>query len=189
MATTTTATGEEAAVAPKQPAETDTSQSMAIGPSVEQIQPVQPSDKVVCNITLLLTTGARHPYRIDERYLAKRNVNVPGKTPDGRSDPFTISVYTLKELILREWREEWESKPASPSSIRLIHFGKLLDDKEPLKGNFFFLPPPLASTSSPFSLHIILRLVIPSPRVAFLFQRGRASGPAVCVPIDQEIDR
>jgi hypothetical protein len=29
---------------------------------------------------------------------------------------------------------EWEQKPSSPSSIRLISFGKLLDDKAPLKG-------------------------------------------------------
>jgi len=63
----------------------------------------------------------------------KRAVNVPGTTEEGRIDPFSISVYTLKELILREWREEWESKPSSPSSIRLIYFGRLLDDKIPLK--------------------------------------------------------
>ncbi|RXG48542.1 hypothetical protein VDGE_10177 [Verticillium dahliae] len=112
------------------------SDSLAIGPSVEHVQPVtpaHPSDSPVCNITLLLTTGARHPYRLDEKYLAKRNVAVPAKTDDGKSDPFSISVYTLKELILREWREEWDAKPASPSSIRLIHFGKLLDDKDQLK--------------------------------------------------------
>ncbi|KAH6662940.1 ubiquitin-related domain-containing protein [Plectosphaerella plurivora] len=114
--------------------------SMAIGPSVENIQsvtPGQPSDGLVCNITLLLTTGARHPYRIDERYLTKRNVNVPSKTDEGKVDPFSISVYTLKELILREWRDEWDAKPASPSSIRLIHFGKLLDDKDQLKQYHF----------------------------------------------------
>ncbi len=88
----------------------------------------------VCNITLLLPTGARHPYRIDEKYLAKRNVEVPDLTePGGRRDPFSISVYKLKELILREWRDEWDGKPASPSSIRLIYFGKLLEDKEQLK--------------------------------------------------------
>jgi hypothetical protein len=87
----------------------------------------------VCTITLLLPTGARHPYRLDEKYLAKRNVEMPDVTESGRRDPFSISVYKLKELILREWREEWEGKPASPSSIRLIHFGKLLDDKEQLK--------------------------------------------------------
>ncbi|KAH8845818.1 hypothetical protein MCOR27_000244 [Pyricularia oryzae] len=86
-----------------------------------------------CNITLLLPTGARHPYRIDERYLSKRNVEIPDLTEDGKRDPFSISIYKLKELILREWRDEWESRPASPSSIRLIHFGKLLDDKEQLK--------------------------------------------------------
>jgi Ubiquitin-2 like Rad60 SUMO-like len=79
-------------------------------------------------ITLLLTSGARHPFKLDAKYLSKRNVEVPG------NDPFNLSVYKLKELILREWREEWEARPASPSSIRLISFGKLLEDKAPLKG-------------------------------------------------------
>jgi hypothetical protein len=50
-------------------------------------------------IMLLLTTGARHPYKIDERYLKKRNVTVEDM------DPYNISVYTLKELIWRDWRE------------------------------------------------------------------------------------
>lgn len=50
-------------------------------------------------ITLLLTNGARHPYKIDERYLKKRAVNVDG------NNPVNLSVYTLKELIWREWRE------------------------------------------------------------------------------------
>lgn len=85
-------------------------------------------------ITLLLTSGARHPYKIDEKYLTKRNVTIPGTTESGTKDPFSISVYTLKELILREWREEWEAQPSSPSSIRLIYFGRLLDDKAVLKG-------------------------------------------------------
>lgn len=88
----------------------------------------------VCNITLLLPTGARHPYKIDEKYLSKRGVDIPETVAGtGQPDPFSISVYKVKELILREWREEWEGKPASPTSIRLIHFGKLLDDKESLK--------------------------------------------------------
>jgi hypothetical protein len=105
------------------------SDSLSIEPSV----PATQSDNPICNITLLLPTGARHPYKIDERYLTKRSVDVPDTTEAGKKDPFSISVYTLKELILREWREEWNDKPASPSSIRLIHFGKLLDDKEQLK--------------------------------------------------------
>lgn len=109
--------------------------SLSIGPS-DLSPPViadGDADLPVCAITLLLPTGARHPYRIDERYLAKRNVEVPEVTESGARDPFSISVYKLKELILREWRDDWEGKPASPSSIRLIHFGKLLDDKEQLK--------------------------------------------------------
>ncbi|KAL2137201.1 hypothetical protein VTI74DRAFT_6412 [Chaetomium olivicolor] len=104
----------------------------------------------VCTITLLLPNGARHPYRIDEKYLAKRNVDVPEVTESGGRDPFSISVYKLKELILREWREEWEGKPASPSSIRLIHFGKLLDDKEQLKKYQF-------SQDSPNVVHMSVR--------------------------------
>jgi hypothetical protein len=48
---------------------------------------------------LLPSTGARHPYKIDERYLRKRNVTVDDM------DPYNINVYTLKELIWRDWRE------------------------------------------------------------------------------------
>jgi hypothetical protein len=113
-------------------------ESVAIGPSTEappaSAIPVLDAANPVCSITLLLTSGARHPYKLDEKYLTKRNVAVPGVTESGKKDPFSISVYTLKELILREWREEWEAPPSSPSSIRLIHFGRLLDDKAPLKG-------------------------------------------------------
>ncbi|KAJ5713054.1 uncharacterized protein N7483_010235 [Penicillium malachiteum] len=83
------------------------------------------------HITLLLTTGSRHPFTIDGKYLRKRSVNVENL------DPFAMSVYTLKELIWREWRSDWESRPSSPSSIRLISFGKLLDDKSPLSESKF----------------------------------------------------
>ena len=109
--------------------------SLSIEPS-DLPPPAVAPELPVCAITLLLPTGARHPYRIDEKYLAKRNVDIPDVTESGANDPFSISIYKLKELILREWREEWDGKPASPSSIRLIHFGKLLDDKEQLKSEF-----------------------------------------------------
>jgi hypothetical protein len=130
--------GKEKSDDPKAPAPVrkDRSDSiMAIGPAQDDINPMTPAvaDGPVCQITLLLTTGTRHPYKIDARYLNRRNVPMPEETEAGQPDPFSISIYTLKELILREWRTDWEAKPASPSSIRLIHFGKLLDDKEPLK--------------------------------------------------------
>lgn len=123
---------EEAAPAP--PTKERSDSILAIGPAQDDIHasPGQ-SDGPVCTITLLLTSGSRHPYKIDAKYLARRNVAMPEETESGQPDPFSISIYTLKELILREWRSDWEAKPASPSSIRLIHFGKLLDDKEQLK--------------------------------------------------------
>lgn len=72
----------------------------AIGPSTDT--PATNPDNTngpTLVIMLLLTTGARHPYKIDERYLKKRNVAVEAM------DPYNISVYTLKELIWRDWRE------------------------------------------------------------------------------------
>lgn len=105
------------------------------------------------SVTLLLTNGARHPLKIDGRYLRKHSINVPNY------DPFEMSVYSLKELIWRDWHSgkisdcrvsvgvfaraheltfvisaDWEDRPSSPSMIRLISFGKLLDDKVPLSG-------------------------------------------------------
>ncbi|KAF2968136.1 hypothetical protein GQX73_g5462 [Xylaria multiplex] len=107
-----------------------------------RIDPVesQPSNGApAVNIMLQLTSGARHPFRIDEKYLTKRNVTVTGKTEDGRMDPASITVYTLKELILRDWRKEWEEPPREPSSIRLIHFGKLLEDRNQLSREYFHM--------------------------------------------------
>lgn len=144
------APAQDAPRAPLPPADLTRSETEAIGPSTDTpaAKPDNSQGPVVV-ITLLLTTGARHPYKIDERYLNKRNVVVDDM------DPYNISVYTLKELIWRDWREgtdaptlmhcpeihhtnitctEWEPRPSSPSSIRLIHFGRMLDDKSPLKG-------------------------------------------------------
>lgn len=54
---------------------------------------------------LLLTTGARHPYKIDEKYLKKRNMQVE------EMNPYNLSVYNLKELIWRDWREGTSRDP------------------------------------------------------------------------------
>lgn len=75
----------------------------AIGPATDKPTPVPKESEIdgpVLFITLLLSsTGARHPYRLDEKYLRKRNVTVEG------NNPINISLYKLKELILRDWRE------------------------------------------------------------------------------------
>lgn len=85
---------------PIPPTDLNRSETEAIGPSTDT--PATAPDNTngpVLVIMLLLITGARHPYKIDEKYLKKRNVTVEGM------DPINISVYTLKELIWRDWRE------------------------------------------------------------------------------------
>lgn len=76
-------------------------QSTAIGPSSDEPIPVPLETGPTLMITLLLINGARHPFKLDGKYFSKRNVEVQG------NDPFNLSVYKLKELILREWREGW----------------------------------------------------------------------------------
>lgn len=74
----------------------------AIGPATDGPTPIpstaSPGPQLI--ITLLLhSTETRHPYIINEKYLKRRNVNV------AENDPTNMSVYTLKELIWRDWRE------------------------------------------------------------------------------------
>ena len=93
------------------PAHPTRSYSTAIGPSSDQPMPVPKDENAgpILMITLLLTTGARHPFKLDSKYLARRNVEVQG------NDPFNLSVYKLKELILREWREG--NAPGTPRRV------------------------------------------------------------------------
>lgn len=75
----------------------------AIGPATDKPTPIPKESEIegpVLFITLLLSSnGARHPYKLDEKYLRKRNVTVEG------NNPINISLYKLKELILRDWRD------------------------------------------------------------------------------------
>lgn len=105
-ASTSTATPQDPAneaTDPQQPSSAPAltrSETEAIGPASDTpAAKPDPASGPQVVITLLLTSGARHPYKIDEKYLRKRNVTVEDM------DPFNISVYTLKELIWRDWRE------------------------------------------------------------------------------------
>lgn len=85
---------------PKMPL--DRQYSTAIGPSSDQPMPLLKDMETAgptLMMTLLLTTGARHPFKVDSKYLNKRGIKLQG------NDPFNMSVYDLKEMILREWRE------------------------------------------------------------------------------------
>lgn len=139
-------------------------------PSTTTPESSQSSSTLALNITLLLPTGARHAFRITEGYLTKRGVSIPGTDDRGNKDVFSISIYQIKELILREWKEEWggettvgppptgdtevedtlageegrvRGKPSSPAAIRLIFFGRLLGDGDKAEGK----APPTSPTS------------------------------------------
>jgi hypothetical protein len=103
----------------------------AIGSATDApIEVVASNDPAAVNIVLIIpATGKRHTYKIDKGYLDRRQVTVT----DG--DPFNLTVYGMKELILRDWKEEWVPKPSAPTFIRLILMGRELDDKASLKGN------------------------------------------------------
>jgi hypothetical protein len=90
-----TPTGAEHVASPTSPIAPTAANTAPNQPPTKELKPTSPT----IQITLLLITGARHPYKVDEKYLRKRDIDFAD------NDPFTISVYTLKELILRDWRE------------------------------------------------------------------------------------
>ncbi|KAH7035480.1 uncharacterized protein B0I36DRAFT_360836 [Microdochium trichocladiopsis] len=137
VATTDGAAEDTAApTAPAKPSANADDADLAINP-VDPADPVSAGDLAVDIMLVLVSNGNRHPFRIDEKYLTKRNVTITGNSEDGRPDPSSITVYTLKELILREWRPDWDQPPREPSAIRLVYFGKLLEDRMPLNQQRF----------------------------------------------------
>ncbi len=88
-------------VQPLAPQLTRTETAPAIGPATDKPTLIikEATEGPVLFITLLLaSTGARHPYKLDAKYLRKRSVEVEG------NNPINMSLYKLKELILRDWR-------------------------------------------------------------------------------------
>ncbi|KAK0259780.1 hypothetical protein LTS09_005622 [Friedmanniomyces endolithicus] len=114
-------------------------QTEALGPATETdlFAPAASAAGPALNISLMLTTGAKHPYKIDEKYLTNRNAVAKSAKADGVFDPMAITGYKLKELIWTDWRKEWEPRPASPSAIRLITMGKMVDDQKTLNDYSF----------------------------------------------------
>lgn len=122
---------------PSHPPTSTRKQSEALGPATESTIAAPVSTGPALSITLMLTTGARHPYKIDEKYLSARDT--VARAADGTFDPRMISGYKLKELIWTDWRSEWEPRPAAPGSIRLINMGQMVDDKKTLNDYRFTL--------------------------------------------------
>lgn len=120
----------------KEPPSTAEQEPMAIGPADSSEESVK-GEPVIEIMLIVTSSNTRHPFKIHEKYLRRRNVNVTALNEEGKMDITSITVYTLKELILRDWRQEWEAAPREPTSIRLIRMGKLLEDKSTLKSKSF----------------------------------------------------
>ncbi|KAK9359199.1 hypothetical protein V1504DRAFT_458708 [Lipomyces starkeyi] len=75
-------------------------------------------------VTLLLISGLRASITIDREYMKGHSL--------GLREPESLTVLTLKECIWKDWKEEWGGRPGGTEYIRLIHFGRLLDDKDSL---------------------------------------------------------
>lgn len=133
----------------KEPPSTAEQEPMAIGPADSSEESVK-GEPVIEIMLIVTSSNTRHPFKIHEKYLRRRNVNVTALNEEGKMDITSITVYTLKELILRDWRQEWEAAPREPTSIRLIRMGKLLEDKSTLKTYDF-------STTIPNPVHMTVK--------------------------------
>ncbi|KAF8242765.1 hypothetical protein K440DRAFT_615524 [Wilcoxina mikolae CBS 423.85] len=121
-----TATGEHNVPTPNSPPESDP--QLNASPLAAQITPTLS----ILSITVLVQSGARHSFVLDRGYLERHSV----KSNMGLlSDPLEMSVLQLKECIWKDWREDWDQRPASALFIKLIQFGAYLQDSYPLKGS------------------------------------------------------
>lgn len=128
--------GESSSNAPAKSTPANDDEDLTIDPVAPLGSTAKDGELTVDIMLVLVSNGNRHPFRIDEKYLTKRNVTITGTTEDGKMDPSSITVYTLKELILREWRPDWDQPPREPSAIRLVYFGKLLEDRMALNREY-----------------------------------------------------
>ena len=69
----------------------------------EESSPTTASKTPVVDIVLLPMNGNRYPCKISAKYLRNQKIEVENM------DPFNISVYTLKELIWRDWKSGMHS--------------------------------------------------------------------------------
>ncbi|KAK9446836.1 uncharacterized protein V1518DRAFT_422764 [Limtongia smithiae] len=125
-------------------------------------------------ISLLFVSGARVALAIDARYM-RTHALLPDSIP---LEPEALSVHALRECIYADWVSAWGDRPAAPEYIRLIHFGRLLDDAATLGASQL-------SRDNPYNvLHLSVRPVsmdtcrVPRSQKHDHRHRSRASRPA-----------
>ncbi|KAK9471648.1 uncharacterized protein V1510DRAFT_367712 [Dipodascopsis tothii] len=103
------------------------------------------SASVPLTITLLMISGSRHNITINSEYILNHALDI--------QDPERMTVWLLKECIWNDWLQDWGERPSGPWYIRLIHFGRILDDNDSLAGS------KLSSTNQFNVLHMSVRPV------------------------------
>lgn len=91
--------------------------------------PPVPVPSVPVHITLLLVSGLRVPVIVDSDFISSHEL---------QSDaPHSLLIGSVKSALFSDWKEEWGIAPVSPANIRLIHYGKVLDDSQTVQGEYY----------------------------------------------------
>lgn len=106
----------------------DSTKETDVPPSLEE-------SPISIPVTILLQSGARHQFSIDRKYLERHNVKGE-MMKENLVNPFDMTVWQLKECVWKDWKEEWDQRPASALFIKLIQFGAYMNDSSALRGEF-----------------------------------------------------
>ncbi|CCX07376.1 hypothetical protein FPQ18DRAFT_89210 [Pyronema domesticum] len=107
------------------PAETPV-ETPSTAPTAPPTVPTGPTGPTSLTITVLVQSGARHNFLLDTAYLDRHAVKAV-------TEPLDMTVTQLKECIWKDWRDDWDQRPASAQFIKLIQFGAYLQDSSMLK--------------------------------------------------------
>lgn len=88
--------------------------------------PSVPVASVPIHITLLLVSGLRVPLTVDTDFISSHELP--------SDPPHSLLIGSVKSALFTDWKEEWGIAPVSPTNIRFIHYGKVLDDSQTLQG-------------------------------------------------------
>jgi hypothetical protein len=84
--------------------------------------------KSTISISLIIVSGERYVVRIETEHLPRHD------TKD--LDAFDIPAESLKAILWSRWQRDWGLRPPDPSRIKLVHFGRTINDSTVLRCTF-----------------------------------------------------
>ncbi|CAN6675068.1 hypothetical protein TRVA0_083S00210 [Trichomonascus vanleenenianus] len=69
-------------------------------------------------VTLMLISGQRNKFTIP---------------PQDEKTQSNITIEHFRNALFQSWKDAWGNSPSTPANIRLIHFGKVLEDAQTLE--------------------------------------------------------